>query len=223
MSIILAIETGLGAASIALLRNGVCVAEAQASHAHANAQETLPLVEQVLARAGESFATLSALAVGIGPGSFTGIRIGLAAARGLALATGLPLIGVSTLEATAHGGGDMPMLVAIDAMRGQVYAQIFAAGQPMCAPALLDAEGIREWLAVWPQPEISLAGNAEIILRGWLPDCAQKLQSRAGLPSARIVAHIAAMRLARHEYPPALPLYVRAPDAKLPSKAAPGA
>lgn len=224
MTNILSIETGLGAASVALLRDHRCVAQGQTTHAHANAQETLPLVERVLAEAGETFETLQALAVGVGPGSFTGIRIGLAAARGLALATGLPLIGVSTLEAAAWGaGGESPLLVAIDAMRGQVYAQAFAAKQPLSAPALLDTDGMREWIAPWPQTEVQLVGNARMILCGWLPDLAPRLYAAGGLPDAAAIAQVAAQRFARNDFSPALPLYVRAPDAKLPQKAAPGA
>ncbi len=228
MSMILAIETGLGAASVALLRGAECVARATAPHAHANASDTLPMIEHVLAEGGASFDTLDALAVGIGPGSFTGIRIGLAAARGLALATGLPLVGIGTLEAAAmaaEADRESPLLVMIDAMRGQVYGQSFAFERgtplPLSAPELLDAEGVRAWLQHWPQKPVPIAGNAGDWLNTHVPE--HGTQRRGGLPDAAIIGRMAQEKLRGGDLPPALPIYVRPPDAKLPQKPAPGA
>src|SRR3546814_13369642 len=82
------------------------------------------MIRRVMAEAGRTFADLGAVAVTVGPGSFTGVRIGRAAARGIALAAGCPCIGVTTLEGIAlEAGAGTPLLVAMDTRRGEGYAQ----------------------------------------------------------------------------------------------------
>lgn len=88
------------------------------------AERLLPMLEEVLAEGGTGWADLKALAVGTGPGNFTGVRIAVAAARGLALGLGIPAVGVTRLEALAHGL-PRPVMVIEDAKRGQVYVQLF--------------------------------------------------------------------------------------------------
>jgi len=100
----------------------------------AHAQRLLPLVEEVLAAAGASWDDVERIAVGVGPGGFTGLRLGVATARALAQARGCELVGVSSLEALAAGArGDAPVVAAIDARRGEV----FAAAYPGFGPAAL--------------------------------------------------------------------------------------
>src|SRR5690606_3902535 len=98
-----------------------------------------------LEQAGSAYGDLDAIAVSTGPGSFTGVRVGVAAARGLALALKIPAAGVTTLEALAHQAQAMrpgrPAIAAIDAGRGEVYAASFAAdGAPLAAPAAIGIE-----------------------------------------------------------------------------------
>lgn len=88
------------------------------------AERLLPLLEEVLAEAGLAWSDLKALAVGTGPGNFTGVRIAVAAARGLALGLGIPAVGVTRLEAIAHGL-PRPVTVVEDARRNQIYVQDF--------------------------------------------------------------------------------------------------
>ena len=84
----------------------------------------MPLLEDMLARAGTGWRGLAAIGVGTGPGNFTGVRISVAAARGLALGLGIPAVGVTTFEAMALGAA-RPVLVRLDARRGHVFAQVF--------------------------------------------------------------------------------------------------
>ena len=91
------------------------------------AERLMPLLDEVLSEGGIGWGDLAALAVGTGPGNFTGVRIAVAAARGLALGLGIPAVGVTRLEALAHGL-PRPLTVVEDARRGEVYVQLFTAG-----------------------------------------------------------------------------------------------
>jgi tRNA threonylcarbamoyladenosine biosynthesis protein TsaB len=107
----------------------------------AHAQRLLPLVEEVLASAGASWDDVDRIAVGLGPGGFTGLRLGIATARALAQARGCELVGVSSLEALANGArDDAPVVAAIDARRGEVFAAAYPGfGPTALAPAELAA------------------------------------------------------------------------------------
>ena len=100
---LLALDTATSACSAALWQDGTVLARHLQPMARGQSEALLPMVAAVMAEAGLAFADLDLLAVTVGPGTFTGIRIGLAAARGLALATGLPLAGIATTEAVAGG------------------------------------------------------------------------------------------------------------------------
>lgn len=183
----------------------------------------MPMLESVMAEAGVTPASLDALAVTVGPGTFTGLRVGLAAARGLALARALPLVGVTTLEAVAapaaaHEGE--AIAAAFDARRGEIYLQVFdAAHEALCEPmivALADAP------SRMPGTRFAAVGTGAGLLAEMLAakSIACRLADAAPQPDALAVARLAAARLAAHgpdryRVAPA-PLYLRAPDAKLP-------
>lgn len=97
--------------------------------AKGQAERLIPLLEELLAEAGIAWVDLCAIGVGTGPGNFTGVRISVAAARGLALGLGIPAIGVTTLEAMAFGAA-LPVTVKIDARRDEVYLQSFTPAGP---------------------------------------------------------------------------------------------
>jgi tRNA threonylcarbamoyladenosine biosynthesis protein TsaB len=159
--------------------------------------ERLPLlIEAVLADAGIDFETLDSLAVTVGPGSFSGIRTGLAAARGLALVTGLRALPVTTLEALAASliGGDveLPIAAVIDARRGQVFLQRFdPSGAPLGAPEALTPGAAAATLdGAW-----RLVGNAAALV---LPHLAHQAATVAtGRLNAAGVALAAERALAR--------------------------
>ena len=125
---ILAFDTSAAHCAAALLWDGKLILRDEPM-AKGQAERLLPLLEDVLAEGGLGWRDLRAIAVGTGPGNFTGVRIAVAAARGLALGLGIPAVGVTRLEALAHGL-PRPVTVIEDARRGQVYVQPFTATGP---------------------------------------------------------------------------------------------
>jgi len=127
---ILALDTATAACTVAVTDGEELLAELTLQVPRAHSTRLMPLVAQALEESGTAPSDLDLIAVGIGPGSFTGLRIGLATAKGLAFALRTPCVGVSTLRALAYGTGAASGLVVsmLDAKRGQVYAGIYAAG-----------------------------------------------------------------------------------------------
>lgn len=205
----LGLDTALGACSAALTGAAGIVARRYEAMSTGHAEALAPMVDELLRGANARFADLTRLAVTTGPGTFTGQRIGLSFARGLALALKIPCIGVTTLEAMAAAArAERPgygVLVATDARRGEAYAAAFDAdGQPSAPPALLAIADA----AALVTPGITLAGSA-----------AEMLAAHGGVlstvrqPDAAFVAQLAQ---GRPDQGPPHPLYLRAPDAKLP-------
>lgn len=174
---VLGIETATSVCGVALVRNGVPAAAREEVQRNIHAERLLPLIAAVLDEAGCTPAGLSGIAVSIGPGSFTGLRIGLSAAKGLAWAHGLPVVGVSTLHALAlraasvvSGGWILPVL---EARREEVYCQLHELRDGTAVPAedvrdertgdlpgllrmrplTVTGEGADDLAAVWPEGE----------------------------------------------------------------------
>ncbi|NEY89829.1 tRNA (adenosine(37)-N6)-threonylcarbamoyltransferase complex dimerization subunit type 1 TsaB [Tabrizicola oligotrophica] len=160
------------------------------------AERLMPLLQEMLDEAGIGFGDLTRIAVGTGPGNFTGVRISVAAARGLALALGVPALGVTRLEALAHGL-PRPLTVIEDARRGAVYLQVF--GPDATDACLLDAVQVPA-TARTPHLTGDAAGPAA------LPPA---------LPLAQAIAEIAAARSLPQPRP--APFYLRGADAAPPS------
>ena len=205
----LGLDTALGACSVALAGAGGIVAQRWQAMGTGHAEALAPMTDALMREAGVAFGDLERIAVTTGPGTFTGQRIGLAFARGLALALKIPCIGVTTLEAMAAAAlaerPERPVLAAIDARRGEVYAQTFGPdGTPEGAPALLTLEAAEALVTA----DITLAGSA-----------AEALAAHGGVASAirqPDAAFIALMARMRDDRGLPQPLYLRAPDAKLP-------
>lgn len=183
-----------------------------------HAERLLPMIGELLEEAGCAFADLDALAVTEGPGTFTGIRVGVAAARGLALATGLPVRAATSLHVMAAGAarelaGELPghdLAVCADARNGQVFAQLFSADLAPLGPALLAAP---HDVANGPgdRPLLCVGSAAEAVAR------AARHGSRGGrarlpllLPAATDLAALAPALPVRS---PPVPLYLRSADA----------
>ena len=188
-----------------------------------HAEELMSMVEAVLEEAALSPADLTALAVTIGPGTFTGLRAGLAAARGLALARALPLIGVTTLEAVAApvvAEADEVIAAAFDARRAEIYLQVFdAQHRALNEPMIVTLDKACDHM---PGTRIAAVGTGAALLAEALAqhNVPARLADAQAQPDALWVARIAQARLAAHgpdhfRMAPA-PLYLRAPDAKLP-------
>ncbi len=178
----------------------------------------MPMVQAVMDEIARDYHALDAIAVTRGPGTFPGLRIGLAAARGLALAAGLPLVGLTTLEVIAAAANeeqsDHPILAAIDARRGQVYAQLFLAdASPVGDPQAMSLEAAAGLVV---SDQTIFAGDmAEQLftLHGGRGDIARG----SGQPDAAVLARCAARRPLPACDVPVRPLYLRAPDATLPA------
>ncbi|MCR9137287.1 MAG: tRNA (adenosine(37)-N6)-threonylcarbamoyltransferase complex dimerization subunit type 1 TsaB [Alphaproteobacteria bacterium] len=178
-----------------------------------HAERLFPVVDQVLSLAGRSYADLDRLAVCIGPGSFTGVRVGVAAMRGLSLALEIPLVGISVFDAIRRPAGrDQPVLVAIDARRNEVYVQLSAAGdKAVQSPQVMSPEAAGA-LAV--QSGAALIGSGVAALRPFLPSGPE---SPAVLGEESVIDLIGLARIAADREPgqqQPVPLYLRAPDAK---------
>ena len=189
---ILAFDTSAAHCAAALLWQGGLILRDEPME-KGQAERLVPLLEEVLAEAGLGWPDLKALAVGTGPGNFTGVRIAVAAARGLALGLGIPAVGVTRLEALAHGM-PRPLAVIEDARRGQVYVQLFTPGG--AAPAHL-ADG-----AVPTCPATGSAAGGGALA--------------PAMPLVEAIARIGAERAATPQPPPA-PFYLRGADAAPPS------
>ncbi len=217
---ILAVDCATNACSAALWLDGGPGPHRYRAMRRGHAEALMPMVRAVMDEAGLAFSDLDAIAVTTGPGAFTGIRIGLAAARGFALAANLPLIGVTTLEAVAggHDGGGAHLLVALDSKRDDVYVQLFGPdGAPLTAPATAMPDAAAR--LVPEGPALLLAGDAAdrvvAALAGREP--APRRLDGPGLPDAAVVARLAARRFAASPPgpgdPPPSALYLRAPAA----------
>src|SRR5260370_17443784 len=139
---VLAIDTALAACAAAVLETGrgiIAVESLPMVRGHAEA--LMPLIARVMKQFNCAWRAVDRIAVTTGPGSFTGVRVGLAAARGFAVATGVPVVGVSTLAAYAApylaANGKSPVIAAIDARHEHVYLQVFGpGGQTLVSPRL---------------------------------------------------------------------------------------
>lgn len=212
--IVLALDTCLDACSLAVL-DGATV-RAQASHpmARGHQEAVAPLAERVMAEAGLAFADLDRIGVTIGPGSFTGLRVGLAFAKGLGAALGVPVVGVGTLAALAEPLPADLVFAVIDARRGQVYLQAFAQGRSLMAPDALAVETAAARIA-------ELSGGRETVLTGSGAVLLADMMPGARLVPAPACDPAAVARLAAGQAAPSAPrpLYLRAPDARLPGGA----
>src|SRR6266704_754959 len=166
--LILAIDTALSACAAAVLATETSRVIAQESQAmkRGHAEALMPLIARVMKESGIAFASLDRVAVTSGPGSFTGLRVGLSAARGIALAVSKPVVGLTTLTAYAapvvSQNGEQPVISAIDARHDQVYFQVVGGdGRALIEPRVAP---IAEALGASRFGAPHLVGNAARIL-----------------------------------------------------------
>lgn len=200
---LLALDTALGLCTAVVARAGGLLAHRSEPMARGHQERLAPLVAEVMAEAGVGFGDLDRIGVTLGPGSFTGVRVGLAYAKGLALALQRPLIGLSTLDALAQGRAG-PGAAVIDARRGQVYIGLHPGGAPRALgldEARTELVALSAAYVVGPGAELfaDLDGLQVIEQAGPTPQALAAMVAEAPLPDG-----------------PLRPLYLRAPDAKLP-------
>lgn len=215
---VLALDTALAACAVAVSDGAGSLTLDEAVIGVGHAEHLIPQIDAVLAKAGLRPADLGRVVAVVGPGSFTGIRAGLAAARGLGLALGIPVVGVTTLEAlAAEARVAVPgraIVAVLDARRDEVYAQSFAVdGAPSSPPVLLTRAAAT---ALASRHDAVLIGSGAALIAEALPNA----QIAGPQPQAAIttILTIGATR-AVPDRPPG-PLYIRAADAKVPQNAA---
>jgi tRNA threonylcarbamoyladenosine biosynthesis protein TsaB len=203
--LILALDTALSACSVALVEDGQTLVSRVEPMARGQAERLAPMVNEVMVEAGLSFKSLDRIAVTCGPGAFTGLRIGLAFARGLALALDKPCVGISTLEVLA-AAASQPRIVATIDLAGNLFVGAWEGRRVVmgpCATQLDDVLGILDgpWAVTGP-------GAAVIVAKR--PDWFHIDQN---LPDPVTLAHLAA-HCDPADYPPT-PLYLRGVNAKM--------
>jgi tRNA threonylcarbamoyladenosine biosynthesis protein TsaB len=216
--LILAIDTALDACAAAVLdtRASKLIATESQSMKRGHAEALMPMIGRVMKEAGLPFAALDRVAVTTGPGSFTGLRVGLSAARGIGLAAGKPVVGLTTLSAFAapivSENGEHPVIAAIDARHDQVYFQVVSSnGSSLIRPKV---GPISEALGASRFGAPHLVGNAAGILADqWPSDAPAPVQVEA-LPAPEIIWVAWLGAAVEPSTAPPKPYYLRAPDAK---------
>lgn len=205
---VLVIDTALDACTAAVFEDGRALGVRSEIMVRGHSERLGGFVRDAAAEAG-GFGGLDRIGVTVGPGSFTGLRVGLAFAQGLGAALDLPVVGISTLEALSRSADDGTGATAavIDARRGQVYMQMFEDGRPLCEPEALSIEAAHERLSVdgrsW-----RMTGSGAALVGG--------MEGTATAPSPASLALLTAtFDPAVH---PPVPLYLRAPDATPPTR-----
>jgi tRNA threonylcarbamoyladenosine biosynthesis protein TsaB len=219
---ILAVDTALGACSAAVLDGARILAHRFVAMDRGHAEALAPMVDEAMRAAGMAFAALDRLAVTTGPGTFTGQRVGLAFMRGLRVALKKPLAGITTLEAMAVAAieeAGLPVAAALhDARRGEVYAYVGSRGCEIVSLRVAPFdEMLKEIFAAMGNEPLAFAGTAaETGARDYEKLGGQPRLSTVRQPDALWVARLAALLPEPVEVPH--PLYLRAPDARLPAR-----
>lgn len=227
MSLILAVDTSAKPVSCALAQDGRVVASFYANTGLTHSQTMMPMIENVLKIAGCTVADLSAVAVNAGPGSFTGVRIGVSAVKGLAFTGDLPCVSVSTLESMAENTPSVPGSVIcclMDARCRQVYGALFQRDecgnlQRLCDDEALTIEQMGEKLVAIGRPVVLMGDGSELCYRTWKDDIPDVYLAPPSVryQGAAATAVIACRRLAEGVTVSAeelQPIYLRLPQAE---------
>jgi len=205
---------GAGCAAV-LWRAGRVIARRREPQARGQAERLVPMLDALLAEAGVGYDALDAIAVTTGPGGFTGVRLGLAAARGLALACDSPVVGVSVFEAiAAAAAAERPagttLVVLVDARRTDLHVQVIdSEGEPAGAPFAAGPAALDRHL---PPGALALAGDGAAAAAAPLRAAGRSVHlAPQTATDPAWVAHLAAGRI-DPAAPPPRPLYLRPPD-----------
>ncbi len=211
-----AIDTSTSLGSVALFEGGAVVAEDARRVSNAHGESLLPMVDALFTRVGWRPRDVGRWGVGVGPGSFTGVRIAVATAKGIAIATGAELVGVTALDAVAFGvearDGDA-VASLLDAMKGEVFLQVRLAGRLVLAPENVPRADVAARLASVACARMIVVGEGgDAIDPSSFPfEIVKRADGPHDVPRATSVGLLAMAR--EPDDPDAVePLYVRAPD-----------
>ncbi|TSD86519.1 tRNA (adenosine(37)-N6)-threonylcarbamoyltransferase complex dimerization subunit type 1 TsaB [Mycobacterium sp. KBS0706] len=212
--IVLGLDAAGAGCGVAVRRDGKVVAARTEAMAQGHAVRLMPLVLEVLAEAGVAPGDIDLFGVTTGPGSFTGLRVGLAAVGGLALGAGRKIVGIPSFDAVLADLGPVAagsILVALDGRRTEPFARLFAAsgnplGEPLCLPAV-------ELAALIPSGPLTVAGDGVHLLLPALAGRADVHHAGQSAIDPATVARLAEDRADQAREGPPPPLYVRPPDA----------
>jgi tRNA threonylcarbamoyladenosine biosynthesis protein TsaB len=212
---LLALDTAANLCSAALLdvESSTLLSEVSHDIGKGHAEQLMAVLDETLRGSGHSISDIAKIAVSVGPGSFTGVRVGVSTARGLALALKCPVVGVSTLEALAWDARQeapgRAVLSIIDARRDELYSQFFSeAGEPLSEPAVNALPAIMEKLQV--MGPVVLSGSGAVFVNAQLGQ-ALEIASHRATGSAEAFARLGASRTAAGV---PSPLYLRGLDVK---------
>jgi tRNA threonylcarbamoyladenosine biosynthesis protein TsaB len=231
MSIVLGLDTSTTACSVAVVMDGSVKSARFEEMMRGQAERLNPMIAEVMAEAGVSFGMLSLIAVTVGPGAFTGLRIGLACARAMGLATGVPLAGITTFDALAVAvpadeRAGREMIICVNGKRRDAFVQRFDASlAPVGEPGALAPDHAPR---AFGGQRLLVAGDGVDLLRpafsghgldekgdvGEGVDARIRFSSAVRPPDARHVAAIGALR--GPSVSPPRPFYIRPPDAQMP-------
>lgn len=180
----------------------------------AHSRELMPAVVGAMADAGVAWEDLDGIAVGVGPGAFTGLRIGVATARALAGARGLPLRPVSSLAALAAGVGEEPALPLIDARRGELFAALHDAGGVAWEPFVTTPDALAQRLRADGRTPLA-AGDGSLRFREVVEGAGARVPPDASPVHVVRALHVCRLALEVPDAPPdaVVPHYIRGPDA----------
>jgi tRNA threonylcarbamoyladenosine biosynthesis protein TsaB len=213
---IAAIDTSTSLGSIALFADGELVAEDAQRVSNAHGESLLPMVDALFARVGWRPGDVGRWGVGVGPGSFTGVRIAVATAKGIAIATGAELVGVTALDAIAYGvdanEGDAVASV-LDAMKGEVFVQVRLRGELVIRPENLSGARAAARLAAVSCARMIVVGEMAdtIDMSTFQFQVVRRKEAPHDAPRATSVGRLAMAR-EPDDADAVEPLYVRAPD-----------
>jgi len=221
--LILGIETSTKTCSIALADGKKVRDEISLHLGLSHSERIIPLLDEILKRNGMAIKDVDGIAVSIGPGSFTGIRVGVSTARGLAQSLNIPLVGIPSLDGLAFGTGTSGEVVCpmIDALRREIYTALYKGRKRLTPHQLI---GIEKWLEILKDKKetILFLGDPvdiyENLIKDFLKNRAKIVEKDKRYPSAARIAELGLEKLVSGEgkkYDEVFPLYIRRPEAEV--------
>jgi len=221
--VILGIETSTKTCGVALTDGGKVRDEISLRLGLYHSEKLIPLIDEILRRNGMAIQDIDGIAVSVGPGSFTGIRVGVSTARGLGQSLNIPLVGICSLDALAFGIGTLGELVCpmIDALRREIYTALYRRGKRLTSHQLIGIENWLERLKDENETILFLGEPVDIhqsLIKDFLKKKAEIVEKEKRYASAARVAELGLEKFSAGEgkkYDEIFPLYLRRPEAEV--------